>query len=156
MSAVCPICDEPRGDADGFCGRCGYSFRGAPRGWHAIVSADRGQFGDRAPEGVDFPNDYEPWPLVFSSDRFTLGRQTLRGDPGISRRHAEIIRTVHGCSIVDLDSTNGTTLNDDAAPLTPNVAVPLNDGDRVHVGAWTTLTIHAGREDDDDDDDDDD
>jgi hypothetical protein len=23
------------------------------------------------------------------------------------------------------------------------VAVPLADGDRIHIGAWTTITLHA-------------
>ncbi|HTN80768.1 MAG TPA: FHA domain-containing protein [Acidimicrobiales bacterium] len=147
----CPVCKEPRGDADRFCGHCGFSFREALLGWHAIVTADRGRFEAVAPDGVAFPVDYEPWTLVFSSDRFTLGRQTLPGDPGISRRHADIIRTPEGCSVEDLESTNGTKLND--TKLTPHVAVPLCDGDRVQVGAWTTLTIQAPSEADDDDDD---
>jgi len=46
-------------------------------------------------------------------------------------------------SLVDPGSTNGTTLNDNADPVGVNVPVPLADGDRIHLGAWTTITIHS-------------
>jgi pSer/pThr/pTyr-binding forkhead associated (FHA) protein len=45
--------------------------------------------------------------------------------------------------LVDPGSTNGTTLNDDLTPIAVNVPVPVADGDRIHVGAWTTLTLRA-------------
>ena len=32
--------------------------------------------------------------------------------------------------LVDQDSTNGTTVNGGAEPISPHTAVPLNDGDR--------------------------
>ena len=32
-------------------------------------------------------------------------------------------------------------MNDDPAPIAPQTDVPLADGDRVHVGAWTTITV---------------
>lgn len=44
-------------------------------------------------------------------------------------------------SVVDQGSTNGTTVNGGEDPIDPFVPVPLTDGDRVHVGAWTTITI---------------
>jgi pSer/pThr/pTyr-binding forkhead associated (FHA) protein len=44
--------------------------------------------------------------------------------------------------IIDQDSTNGTTLNGSPDPIPPHVPVPLNDGDRIHIGAWTTITLH--------------
>jgi len=46
-----------------------------------------------------------------------------------------------GWSVVDLDSANGTYLNGGTDPIAPNTPVPLHDGDRIHLGAWTTLTI---------------
>jgi hypothetical protein len=153
VAARCPICDEPRGDADRFCGSCRYDFRGVSGGWQATVTADRSRFDRVAPDGVEFPEAHEAWVLAFSSDPFTLGRRTLPGDPGISRDHADIIRTPVGLSIVDRGSLNGTTVNEDTAPLTPNVPRPLKDGDSVHLGAWTMLTIRLVRTEDDDDDD---
>ncbi len=44
-------------------------------------------------------------------------------------------------SVVDQDSTNGTTINGAEEPVQPFVPVPLKEGDRVHVGAWTTITL---------------
>ena len=32
--------------------------------------------------------------------------------------------------------------------IAPSVAVPLHDGDRIHLGAWTTLTLHLEGPDD--------
>jgi pSer/pThr/pTyr-binding forkhead associated (FHA) protein len=43
--------------------------------------------------------------------------------------------------VVDQNSTNGTTVNGSDEPIQPFVPVPLQDGDRVHVGAWTTITV---------------
>ncbi len=55
--------------------------------------------------------------------------------------HALLVATPGGWNIVDLDSANGTYLNDAAEQLAPNQPVALSDGDQVHVGGWTTLTI---------------
>ena len=41
----------------------------------------------------------------------------------------------------DLGSTNGTMVNDNPLPIAPREAIPLADGDRVRVGAWTTITV---------------
>jgi predicted component of type VI protein secretion system len=45
--------------------------------------------------------------------------------------------------VVDLDSANGTYLNDSTDPLPANQPAKLAVGDRVHLGAWTTLTVTA-------------
>jgi pSer/pThr/pTyr-binding forkhead associated (FHA) protein len=47
-------------------------------------------------------------------------------------------------SVVDQNSTNGTTINGAENPIQPFVPLPLREGDRVHVGAWTTITIRRG------------
>jgi pSer/pThr/pTyr-binding forkhead associated (FHA) protein len=44
--------------------------------------------------------------------------------------------------VVDLGSSNGTYLNDSYDPIRPHQPVPVGDGDEIHVGAWTTLTLH--------------
>ncbi|MGA8114035.1 MAG: FHA domain-containing protein, partial [Actinocatenispora sp.] len=65
-------------------------------------------------------------------------------DPGVSHTHALLVPSPDGTwSVVDLDSSNGTYVNESSEPLPANTATPLRDGDRVHVGAWTTLTFHT-------------
>ncbi|MET9499982.1 FHA domain-containing protein [Streptomyces sp. NPDC006552] len=64
-------------------------------------------------------------------------------DPGVSHSHAVLVQQPDGSwAVVDQNSTNGTTVNGGEEPIQPFVPVPLQDGDRVHVGAWTTITIH--------------
>ena len=66
-------------------------------------------------------------------------------DPGVSHQHAVLVQQPDGSwAVVDQNSTNGTTVNGAEEPIQPFVPVPLQDGDRVHVGAWTTITIHRG------------
>ncbi len=60
-------------------------------------------------------------------------------DPGISRLHAVLIGGLSGWSIMDPGSANGTQVNEDEIPL--GVPVPLSDGDRIYLGAWTRLVI---------------
>ncbi|TNM34446.1 FHA domain-containing protein [Streptomyces sedi] len=64
-------------------------------------------------------------------------------DPGVSHQHAILVEQPDGgWAVVDQDSTNGTTVNGSEDAIQPFVPVPLRDGDRVHVGAWTTLRIY--------------
>ncbi|QNS06205.1 FHA domain-containing protein [Streptomyces xanthii] len=66
-------------------------------------------------------------------------------DPGVSHQHAVLVQQPDGSwAVVDQNSTNGTTVNGGDEPIQPFVPIPLQDGDRVHVGAWTTITIHRG------------
>ena len=58
-------------------------------------------------------------------------------DVTVSRRHAEFIRTGQLFSVRDLDSMNGTYLND--KPVTESL---LSDGDEVRVGKFR-LTFYA-------------
>jgi pSer/pThr/pTyr-binding forkhead associated (FHA) protein len=61
-------------------------------------------------------------------------------DPGISRLHAVLVaRPDLGWSVIDPGSENGTQVNDKEIPT--GVPVPLRDGDRIHLGAWTVITI---------------
>ena len=64
-------------------------------------------------------------------------------DPGVSRMHAVLIgQPEGGWAVVDPGSENGTLVND--KEITAGVEVPLHDGDRIHLGAWTVITIHQG------------
>ncbi|WP_371479205.1 FHA domain-containing protein [Kitasatospora sp. NBC_00315] len=131
--------------------------------WMAVVSADREYFTDMmarsGPEaaGLFFP-PYCPERRIPLTGRgqLRIGRRSQqRGtvpeidlsvppeDPGASHQHALLAEQADGSWVlVDQDSTNGTTVNGGAESVAPHTAIPLNDGDRVHVGAWTTITLH--------------
>ncbi|MFD8086277.1 FHA domain-containing protein [Kitasatospora sp. NPDC059722] len=131
--------------------------------WIAVVAADREYFTEMmarsGPEaaGLFFP-PYCPERRVPLTGRgqLRIGRRSQhRGtvpeidlsvppeDPGASHQHALLAEQADGSWVlVDQDSTNGTTVNGGSEPIAPHVAVPLNDGDRIHIGAWTTITVH--------------
>ena len=84
-------------------------------------------------------------PILESENPFVLGRRSISrniypqldltySDPNayISRRHAQIIADTHGYSVEDLDSENGTALND--VRLAPRRPTPLRNGDIIQVG----------------------
>ena len=127
--------------------------------WVAIASADRAYYDAVVAEGEIDPTAY-PFPAYCPDRHFTLtgdtvriGRTGKRGtveidlsgpptDPGVSHLHAVFQqRPDGGWSVVDLESMNGTVLNDDTAPIPPNQAFPVEVGHRIHVGVWTTLTL---------------
>ncbi|WP_033323092.1 FHA domain-containing protein [Actinomadura atramentaria] len=130
--------------------------------WFAVVEADPDYFAEvQAQDGPDtaalrFPegNPARRVPLV--GDKVRIGRRsTSRGllpeidlsvppaDPGVSHAHAVLVAGPdgRGWTVIDTGSTNGTTINGSPDPIPVNVAVPVGDGDRVHVGAWTTITL---------------
>jgi hypothetical protein len=128
--------------------------------WRVLVSADRAYY-DRMRASADPDAPEVAFPAYCPQRRFVLaGSEVLIGrlsrsrgiEPGIdltgppedaavSHMHALLVATPGGWNIVDLDSANGTYLNDAAEQLAPNQPVALSDGDQVHVGGWTTLTI---------------
>ncbi len=66
-------------------------------------------------------------------------------DPGVSHIHAVLLAKPDGTwTLVDPGSLNGTCVNGSAEPIPVNIEVPLSEGDRVHVGAWTTITLTRG------------
>jgi pSer/pThr/pTyr-binding forkhead associated (FHA) protein len=124
-----------------------------------VVTADRAYYdrvvgtgGPDRPE-LDFPAYCPERRFALSGTEVRIGRRSVsRGihpeidlsgslaDPGVSRLHALLIAGPDGTwSVVDPGSENGTLLNGNEIPA--NQAVPLHDGDRVHLGAWTALTI---------------
>jgi hypothetical protein len=155
----CPVCGAPRSGDDRYCEGCGHDFLAPPlsaRGWEAVVNADRSQFERMQTEGITFPVDYRERRFALNAAAMRIGRRRgqsgeptpeidLTGvpqDPGISRLHAVLERRPDGgYAIRDLGSTNGTTLNDDPVPLGQETAVQLADGDRIRLGAWTTITV---------------
>ncbi|WP_214406002.1 FHA domain-containing protein [Pseudonocardia lacus] len=133
--------------------------------WTAVVRADRAWFDEvRAREGpdvdtVEFPRYCPERRFELTGAQVAIGRRSrsrgtnpeidLSGpplDPGVSAQHALLVaRADGGWEVVDLDSTNGTSVGDSTALLAPFAPVPLADGDRIRIGAWTTITIERAR-----------
>jgi hypothetical protein len=132
--------------------------------WTATVTADRKYFDSvmavDGPDasGIKFPPYCPDRHFPLAGKEISIGRQSRsRGihpdidllgppeDPGVSHLHALLLaQDDGGWSIVDLDSANGTLVNDEPNPLHANVPRPLSDGDRVYIGAWTRITLrHA-------------
>jgi pSer/pThr/pTyr-binding forkhead associated (FHA) protein len=69
-----------------------------------------------------------------------LGIQPI--DRGVSTQHAVLRVQGSELTVTDLGSTNGTSLNDSDELLGNGEETPVSDGDRIHVGAWTTITVN--------------
>jgi len=156
----CPRCGAPRSGDDRYCEGCGHDFlapQPAIAAWEAVASADRAQFERFAADGLSFPADYVERRFPLKGAELRIGRSRGSGepapeidlasppeDPGISRLHALLERQEDGSyALRDLGSTNGTTVNDDLHPVGTDTAVPLADGDRIRLGAWTTITVRT-------------
>jgi pSer/pThr/pTyr-binding forkhead associated (FHA) protein len=126
-----------------------------------VVAADRHQFERFAAAGIAFPDDCPPRRFTLDGEQVRIGRSRGRGDethpeidlgsppvdPGISRLHAVLERRPDGgYAVRDLGSTNGTTVNDDPSPIGRENAIALGAGDRIRLGAWTTITLRLGSE----------
>jgi FHA domain len=150
-----------------FCERCGQDAQAPvvpvvsrPLTWHAVVRADRAWFEEvRRQKGADaadlgFPRHAAERRFVLTGAQVAIGRRNAaRGtapdidlggfDPGVSAAHAVLLaRPDGGWELVDVGSTNGTSLGD--GPIPPQQPVPVADGSVVRLGAWTTITIMVG------------
>ncbi|CAM5542345.1 FHA domain-containing protein [Streptomyces abikoensis] len=154
-----PSYDYERGATGGVPGQ-----QSAPAGWTAVVAPDREYFtammNRSGPEaaGLNLPAYSPELQLQLTGPQVTVGRKRHSTgespdidlsrppeDPGVSHQHAMFVQQPDGSwAVVDQDSTNGTTINGSETPIQPYVPVPLQDGDRVHVGAWTTITLRRG------------
>jgi hypothetical protein len=134
-----------------------------PAVWEAVVSADRAHFDavqqQDGPDAADitFPAYCPDRHFPLTGAQIRIGRRSrsrglepeidLTGppaDPGVSHLHAVLLaQSGGGWALVDPGSTNGTTVNDNPDPIKNDIPVALHDGDRIHVGAWTTITVHA-------------
>ncbi|MDQ0984480.1 hypothetical protein QFZ71_001763 [Streptomyces sp. V2I9] len=133
-----------------------------PVSWTAVIAPDRAYFlammqrsGPEA-SGLNLPAYSPEQRLPLTGGQVTIGRRRQSTgespdvdlsvppeDPGVSHQHAVLVQQPDGgWAVVDQNSTNGTTLNGAEEPIQPYVPVPLQDGDQVHVGAWTTITLH--------------
>jgi hypothetical protein len=126
--------------------------------WIAEVGADRAFFDGNVTAGVvTFPEGVAPAAFLLEGAEFTIGRRSeSKGyhpdidlsspvdDPAVSRRHAVLRKQPDGSwAVLDVGSTNGTWLNDEQEPLAQGVVRPVDDGDRILLGAFTCITIRA-------------
>jgi FHA domain len=130
--------------------------------WTVVVTADRAYFdgvqdaGGPDTAAIGFPG-YCPERLFrLTGTEVRVGRRSesrgihpeidLTGppaDPGVSRLHVVLVAAPDGTwSVVDPGSANGTLVNGDEIPT--GEAVPLRDGDVIHLGAWTALRVTSG------------
>jgi hypothetical protein len=127
--------------------------------WTAVVTAELGYYESvQAAGGPDV--DAISFPVYCPQRRFPLSGREIRvgrrsahsgldpeidlagppADPGVSRLHAVLIRAMDGSwSVVDPGSANGTLVN--GTEIARDELVPLRDGDRINLGAWTELKI---------------
>ncbi|WP_254047620.1 FHA domain-containing protein, partial [Streptomyces aureus] len=135
-----------------------------PLTWTAVIGPDREYFmammQRSGPEagGLNLPAYSPDKHLPLQGNQISIGRRRHSTgespdidlavppeDPGVSHQHAVLVQQPDGSwAVVDQNSTNGTTINGGEEPIQPYVPVQLQDGDRVHVGAWTTITIRVG------------
>ena len=130
--------------------------------WTALVTADRAYYDAVQAAGGPDAADIA-FPAYFPQRRFRLAGTEVRigrhsatsgidpeidlsvppADPGVSRLHAVLLKAEDGTwSVVDPGSANGTAVNGSEIPQ--GKAVPLRDGDRIHLGAWTELRVVRG------------
>ncbi len=157
----------PGADADaspgpaGVAGTAAGSGAGAVSAWTAVVTADRAYYDSVIAAGgpdaasIEFPGYCPERRFRLSGREMRIGRRSAsRGlepeidltgppaDPGVSHLHAVLIAEPDGTwAVLDPGSANGTIVND--GEIVSGVRVPLHDGDRVCVGAWTVLTMRA-------------
>ena len=135
---------------------------GGPIVWTAVVASDHDYFDEVVAAGgpdsasLAFPDYCPERRFRLAGPEMRIGRRSvsqglepeidLTGpptDPGVSRMHAALIAEPDGSwAILDPGSENGTLVN--GKEIAAGARVPLHDGDRIHLGAWTAITIRAG------------
>ncbi|TYB66119.1 FHA domain-containing protein [Nonomuraea sp. PA05] len=169
---ACPICRTPR--AGHFCEVCGHDYTGAAPAqapaagagvgarWEAVTASDRTYYEKVIAEGgpdaaaMAFPPYCPERSFALHGEQVRIGRRSrarnlqpeidLSGppeDPGVSHLHAVLLAQPDGTwMLVDPGSANGTQVN--GKTLKINVPVMVGPGDRIHLGAWTVITIREG------------
>jgi pSer/pThr/pTyr-binding forkhead associated (FHA) protein len=103
------------------------------------ASADHARNASRWPDPSEHVFSLDGSPMVIGRAD-TPGLQIpIRGDPFVSRRHAEIVELGAEWGVRDLGSTNGTRLN--GMRLIGTEVRPIAAGDVIEVGHSSRLTI---------------
>jgi FHA domain len=130
-----------------------------PVTWAVVVTSDREYYDLMQAERIQAGWDL-PFPAYHAERRFPLTGQQVRigrrsaaravepeidlsgapVDPGISRLHLMLLPAPDGSwAVLDPGSANGTLLNGREVPA--GDLIPLRDGDRINLGAWTVITV---------------
>ncbi len=162
-AATAPLTVPPGSAATRVPDRTSSSLPSAETGtWTAVVTADHAYYesvqavSDQEAASIKFPIYVPERRFQLSGAEVRIGRRSvsrqidpeidLTGpptDPGVSRLHAVLTaRPDRTWTVVDPGSPNGILLNGKEVP--PGHPVPLRDGDRIHLGAWTMITIIRG------------
>ena len=136
-----------------------------PVTWTVRVASDRAYYermtvvrGGRDGLPIAFPERVAERRIPLTGKQMRIGRRSaardlepeidLAGppaDPGISRLHAMLVAGPGGTwGVLDPGSANGTLLN--GRGIAVGDLIPLRDGDRINLGAWTVITVHRGWE----------
>jgi serine/threonine-protein kinase len=127
--------------------------------WTAVVAADRTYYNsvqavsDSDAGSIVFPAFVPERRYQLTGTEVRIGRRSvsrhiepeidLSGPPtdtGVSRLHAVLVAGPDQTwSVRDPGSSNGIVVNGKDVP--PGGTVPLRDGDRIYLGAWTVITI---------------
>ena len=130
--------------------------------FRSVVTADRAYYDSVQDEGgpdaaaIGFPAYCPERRFRLAGTEVRVGRRSesrgihpeidLTGppaDPGVSRLHVVLVAAPDGTwSVVDPGSANGTLVNGNE--IRAGEKVPLRDGDVIHLGAWTALTVTSG------------
>ncbi|WP_327145543.1 FHA domain-containing protein [Nocardia sp. NBC_01327] len=130
--------------------------------WTATISADRDYFDTMRSEDddIEFPAHYPERAFVLRGAQVRVGRRRASGgpgpeidltgrsqDPGVSHVHVLFLaQTENTWALIDLGSTNGTRLNGGTDPIEQGTPIAIASGDRIHIGAWTTLTLTSSKQ----------
>jgi len=128
--------------------------------WTALVTADHAYYESvdavdaRDSATMSFPGYVPERRFRLSGAEVRIGRRSKTtgvtpeidlgvppADPGISRLHAKLVPAPgnQGWTVVDLGTDNGIQVNGKDVPSGESVA--LRDGDTIHLGAWTRITV---------------
>lgn len=144
--ATCPVCSAAAMNGDAFCNDCGADLRTlsptvAPPVQTPSVMATPG-------EHVQIVIADGQNVVLSGKSNYLIGRadpmsgifpevDTTRSDgdvAGVSRRHAELIQQRNQWFLQDLNSTNGTFVNNQK--VAPQALQPLRSGDQIRLGKW--------------------
>jgi pSer/pThr/pTyr-binding forkhead associated (FHA) protein len=128
--------------------------------WTVLVASDRAYYDmmksvrDQRGPDVAFPVHPAERRIRLTGTQMRIGRRSATrelkpeidladqpADPGVSRLHAVLVASPDGnWSILDPGSANGTRLNGREIPA--GEQIPLHEGDRINLGAWTVISMH--------------
>lgn len=150
---LCAFCHQENDATALHCSSCGASFAEnmqtpvvPPQAVNPIIfEAAPEQFGKPVPRTIAFYINGEKQPVLMPANgKIVLGRNLGTQEQtvdladyyahllGVSRQHATISINQDSCVIEDLNSTNGTWLNEQR--LSPNQPYNLHNGDFVRLG----------------------